>query len=284
MKKENKFVLNKDELTKFQQIYQMSNNVKQLLEIMEVKDDWLYKIEQNLTNMANTIIDSQEKSGSVDLAIIGQYFIDIIDNIPLKELSKVSIEFTTLFSLIKDVQTQIKDVKQQMQSYEELTNLLKQYDSIIKQIQQADKDMHDETQPTSMNTINYDKKNDIVDDKIFMNIINYNNSIINELYQFHEDEWHNKEDIINFIQENDLYDVLISAPANIREVFGNDIKLALELQDDPEEDWTELFVVIKYHYYSPQKDVKLHDKLFYRWWVTIMDKVGDKLNFTSEPL
>jgi len=283
MKKENKVVLSKEELAKFQQILKIGNSAKQLWESGGNKDEWQYKIAKDLTDLMNTIIDLQEKSGSVDLAIIGQYFIDIIDNIPLKELSKVSIEFTTLFSLIKDVQTQIKDVKQQMQSYEELTNLLKQYDSIIKQIQQADKDMHDETQPTSMNTINYNKKNDIVDDKIFMNIINYNNSLINELYQFHEDEWHNKEDIINFIQENDLYDVLISAPANIREVFGNDIKLVLELQDDPEEDWTELVIKIKTKY-SAKKEVELESKLFYKWWVTIMDKVGNKLNYMGEPL
>ena len=106
---------------------------------------------------------------------------------------------------------------------------------------------------------------------------------IEKLYKFNEDEWHTKEDIINFIQDNDLYDVLINAPANIREVFGDDIRLVLELLTDPEEDWTELFIKIKTKY-SGKKVVELEDKLFYKWWVTIMDEVWDKLNFTSEPL
>ena len=281
MKKANKVVLSKEELAKFQQILQIGNSAKQLWENMKNKDEWGYKIATDLTTLMNTIIDSQEKSGSVDLAIIGQYFIDIIDNIPLKELSKVSIEFTTLFSLIKDVQTQIKDVKQQMQSYEELTNLLKQYDSIIKQIQQADKDMHDETQPTSMNTINYTNVNyandntDDIADKIKLG------SIENVLYQLHEDEWHSKEDILQFIKDNNLTDILVDAPEYIREVFGDDIKLALELEDDPEENWTELWIIIKSNY-TPEEAIELELKLLHTWWKNIKDKVRDKLNYMCE--
>ena len=281
MKKANKVVLSKEELAKFQQILKIGNSAKQLWESGGNKDEWQYKIATDLTTLMNTIIDLQEKSGSVDLAIIGQYFIDIIDNIPLKELSKVSIEFTTLFSLIKDVQTQIKDVKQQMQSYEELTNLLKQYDSIIKQIQQADKDMHDETQPTSMNTINYTNVNyandntDDIADKIKLG------SIENVLYQLHEDEWHSKEDILQFIKDNNLTDILVDAPEYIREVFGDDIKLALELEDDPEENWTELWIIIKSNY-TPEEAIELELKLLHTWWKNIKDKVRDKLNYMCE--
>ena len=106
---------------------------------------------------------------------------------------------------------------------------------------------------------------------------------IEKLYKFNEDEWHSKQDILKFIKDNNLTDILIDAPSNIREVFGDDIRLVLELLTDPEEDWTELFIKIKTKY-SGKKVVKLESKLFYKWWVTIMDEVWDKLNFTSEPL
>lgn len=97
-------------------------------------------------------------------------------------------------------------------------------------------------------------------------------------------EFSNVEEIRNFIMQNNyLVDILKEAPKNIYRIFGKSIKLILELQSDPEEDFEELFVVIKSSY-SPQKAVELEKKLFDEWFVQIIDKVSNKLNFTEEPL
>jgi len=104
---------------------------------------------------------------------------------------------------------------------------------------------------------------------------------IEKLYKFNEDEWHSKQDILKFIKDNNLTDILIDAPINIREVFGDDIKLVLELEDDPEENWTELWIIIKSNY-TPEEAIELELKLLHTWWKSIKDKVRDKLNYMCE--
>jgi len=104
---------------------------------------------------------------------------------------------------------------------------------------------------------------------------------IEKLYKFNEDEWHSKEDILQFIKDNNLIDILVDAPSSIREVFGDDIILVLKLLDDPEENWTELWIIIK-SYYTPEESVELELKLLHTWWKNIEDKVRDKLNYMCE--
>jgi len=97
-------------------------------------------------------------------------------------------------------------------------------------------------------------------------------------------EFSNEKETRNFIMQNIyLVDILKEAPNHIYRIFGNTIKLVLELHTDPEEDWEELFIVIKSSY-PAQKAVELERKLFVEWFSYIMDKVNDKLNFTEEPL
>jgi hypothetical protein len=97
-------------------------------------------------------------------------------------------------------------------------------------------------------------------------------------------EFSNIEEIRKFIMQNGyLIDILYEAPENIYRVFGREnIKLVLELERDPEEGWDELFIVIK-SLYNAKEAVELERKLFDEWFVHIMDKVNNKLNFTEEP-
>jgi len=106
--------------------------------------------------------------------------------------------------------------------------------------------------------------------------------IVDELKGIYE--FSNIEGIRNFIMQNNyLVNILNEAPENIYRIFGRSIKLILELHSDPEEEWDELFIVIKSQY-TAEKAVALERKLFNEWFVHIMDKVNNKLNFTEEPL
>ena len=93
----------------------------------------------------------------------------------------------------------------------------------------------------------------------------------------------NPKEIKKFLIDNeDLIEILFSAPEHIRKIFG-DVLIYLELHHDPEEEWDELFIIIKSNY-PPEKAVELEDKLFEQWFVKVLDKVKGRLNFTEEPL
>jgi len=94
----------------------------------------------------------------------------------------------------------------------------------------------------------------------------------------------NPSDIRRFLWRNKfLIEILFEAPKKIIEIFGNDIILCLELHHDPEEEWNELFIVIKTNY-SPEEAIELENKLFEEWFIKISEKVKGRLNFTEEPL
>lgn len=93
----------------------------------------------------------------------------------------------------------------------------------------------------------------------------------------------NEKEVENFLLRNkELIDILFEAPSKIFEVFGK-VPLYLELHRDPEEDWEELFIVIKTSY-NPEKAVSLMDELGEKWFLNIIDKVGNKLCIAEEPL
>jgi len=93
-----------------------------------------------------------------------------------------------------------------------------------------------------------------------------------------------KEKIIDFLFANsDLIPILLEAPKYIYEIFGQNVPIYLELYSDPEEEWDELFIVIKSPY-SAKKAIELEKKLFDEWFVNIVNKVNNRLNFTEEPL
>jgi len=93
-----------------------------------------------------------------------------------------------------------------------------------------------------------------------------------------------KEKIIDFLFANsDLIPILLEAPKYIYEIFGQNVPIDLELYSDPEEEWDELFIVIKSPY-SAEKAIELEKKLFDEWFINIIDKINNRLNFTEEPL
>jgi hypothetical protein len=93
-----------------------------------------------------------------------------------------------------------------------------------------------------------------------------------------------KEKILDFLFANsDLIPILLEAPKYIYEIFGQNVPIYLELYSDPEEEWDELFIVIKSPY-SAEEAIELEKKLFDEWFVNIIDKVNNRLNFTEKPL
>jgi len=105
--------------------------------------------------------------------------------------------------------------------------------------------------------------------------------IINSLFDKYN--INNPEEIKEFLLSNrDLIEILISGYEHIRRIFG-DVPLYLELHSDPEENWDELFIVIK-SYYPAEKAIELENKLFEEWFADVIDKVGTRLNFIEEPL
>ncbi|MEK7275276.1 MAG: hypothetical protein AAB296_04935 [Candidatus Desantisbacteria bacterium] len=95
----------------------------------------------------------------------------------------------------------------------------------------------------------------------------------------------NEDKVISFLKNYPfLLPILVEAPIEIYRIFPrDDINLELELHHDPEEDYDELFVVIKSPY-SPQKARELMDKLDETWFLEIMDRAKNKLCITEEPL
>ncbi len=93
----------------------------------------------------------------------------------------------------------------------------------------------------------------------------------------------NAQEIKPFLFSNaDLLPILIEAPSYIYQVFGR-VPIYLELHSDPEEDWDELFIIIKTNL-SAEESIKYEKELFDKWFCKIINKVGTRLNFTEEPL
>lgn len=95
---------------------------------------------------------------------------------------------------------------------------------------------------------------------------------------------HEDGGIRKFLEENEhLYPILAEAPDKIFSVFGPDAKISLELHRDPEEDWEELFIIIKSPY-STEEATRLEKKLAEEWFLPRLQSTKGKLNITEEPL
>jgi hypothetical protein len=102
------------------------------------------------------------------------------------------------------------------------------------------------------------------------------------MYEILEDN--DEAEIRKFIEERDyLFPVLIEAKDQIISVFGDKIKICLDLHHDPEEAWDELFIVIKSSY-SPKEAVELENRLAENWFLSRMKDTKGDLNFSEEPL
>ena len=106
-------------------------------------------------------------------------------------------------------------------------------------------------------------------------------SVISELEKFYF--LRNPNEITQFLFENDfLIETLVEAPQHINRIFG-EIPLLLELHKDPEENWDELFIVIK-SFFSPEEALKKENRLIDEWFFDKIEKTRGKLNITEEPL
>lgn len=102
---------------------------------------------------------------------------------------------------------------------------------------------------------------------------------LNKLYLFSS-----PVEVKYFILNNDyLIDILFEADKKIKTIFGENIKIDLEFDRDPEEDFEELFVVIK-STYEPKIARNLMNRLIQEWFLGVIDKTNGKLNIIEESL
>lgn len=103
--------------------------------------------------------------------------------------------------------------------------------------------------------------------------------LLKEVYLFQQ-----TKEIKTYLWNNRfLLDILFEAYEQIINVFGKGIELNLELHRDYEEDFEELFIVIKSSL-EPNVMLALMDKLDDEWFLGAMDSTKGKLNITVEPL
>jgi ADP-ribosylglycohydrolase len=93
----------------------------------------------------------------------------------------------------------------------------------------------------------------------------------------------NRQGIVSFLKENEfIVRILKEAHKNIETIFGASVNLYLKLCADPEEDFEELFVVIKSTHNS-EEALRLLSKLDESWFLKVVDSTQGKLNITVEP-
>ena len=66
-----------------------------------------------------------------------------------------------------------------------------------------------------------------------------------------------------------------------KKIFGESIKIDLRVHFDPEEDYEELFVVLKTSL-KPEEALSRLDVLDDEWFINVVDKTGGFLNVTEE--
>lgn len=110
-------------------------------------------------------------------------------------------------------------------------------------------------------------------------------SIIDKIISMYEiSENDDVEKIRDFIENHEhLIPILNEAKEHIISVFGDCVRIFLELYYDIEEGWEQIFIIIKSPYDS-KKAVELEIKLIRGWFVhKIRDTNGD-LGISEEPI
>jgi len=109
-------------------------------------------------------------------------------------------------------------------------------------------------------------------------------SPLNGLEAMYEIPVDHKKEIAGFLKSHKyLHPLLKEAKPQIISVFGESVKICLELHHDPEEGWDELFIVIK-SACSPEEAIKLENRLAEEWFLDRMKYAKGRLNITEEPL
>ncbi len=95
---------------------------------------------------------------------------------------------------------------------------------------------------------------------------------------------HDRKAIEKFLEKHKyLYPILKEAKERIISIFGDKVKICLELHHDPEEGWDELFIVIKSPY-NTEEAIRLENRLAKEWFLDKIKDTRGKLNITEEPL
>ena len=93
----------------------------------------------------------------------------------------------------------------------------------------------------------------------------------------------NPREIKKFILNNEyLIDILFEAPLHIYRIFEH-VPTFLELHHDPEEDWDELFIVIRSSYLTDEA-IRRENQLVEEWFLERMDDTQGRLNIVEESL
>ena len=86
-----------------------------------------------------------------------------------------------------------------------------------------------------------------------------------------------------FITHNQLINILLEAPKWIKKIFGESVRIHLRVHADPEEDYEELFIVIKTSL-KPEEALNRLNALDEEWFIKVIDKTGGYLNITEEAI
>jgi hypothetical protein len=90
-----------------------------------------------------------------------------------------------------------------------------------------------------------------------------------------------KRDVESFLNSNpDLTPVLIEAKTHLERIFGP-VPFCLQLEQDPEEDFKELFVIAKVQK-TPGEAISLMDQLGKEWFLPFHSDMIGRLNFDTE--
>jgi hypothetical protein len=110
-------------------------------------------------------------------------------------------------------------------------------------------------------------------------------SLIDEIIGMYEiSENDDVEKIRDFIENhNHLIPILKEAKEHITSVFGDCVRIFLELYYDIEEGWEQLFVVIKSPYDS-DKALELKLRLIREWLIHTVSEAREYLAISEEPL
>jgi len=95
----------------------------------------------------------------------------------------------------------------------------------------------------------------------------------------------NSEEVKAFLLSElnkDLIPILKEAPEYIYKIFDK-VPIYLELHSDVEEDWDEIFIIIKSSL-SVEETIKKGEELFNIWFKNITDVICNRLNYIVEPL
>jgi hypothetical protein len=102
-----------------------------------------------------------------------------------------------------------------------------------------------------------------------------------DIFKFYKVDSKQKNEIGDFLKSNiALIPVLLEARIQIERLAGK-FPLHLDLDQDPEEGFKELFVVVKANK-SPAESISLEQKLDREWFIPFHSDLMNKLNFDFE--